>query len=164
MLPPSQFITAFEVAGWTSMRHVKVHDDVPLNHPAHKLLASFGGLHINPLCDRGAECGTSDIMFQYVEHRFECVDEWEKRLAVELCGVALASRTYMQVWLAADGRVFGSNDITDQFCFVGATIDNAIFNLLSGVRVRPLLPPGQTETMMYGDKVQLGDPRLYAWN
>lgn len=164
MQPPIQFIAAFEAAGWSNTRHVAVHDAVPVDHPARELLASFGGLHVFPKSDSGIECGTSDVDFQFVDHRWHVIDEWEKLLAVRLCGVALASKTYEQIWLAADGRVFASNDVTDDFSFVGAEINDAIGNLLSGIRHRPLLLPGETRTMIYGETMLSGDPRIYEWH
>jgi hypothetical protein len=164
MLPPKEFVTAFESAGWSHARLVVVHPEVPVDHPAHDLLACFGGLHVFPESEGGIECETSDVDFQFVEHRLQVVDEWERLLAVRLCGIALASATYEQIWLAGDGRVFATNDLTDQFSFVGAQIDDAIGNLLSGIRRRPLLPPGKIETKIYGETLLAGDPRVYEWN
>ncbi len=164
MLPPIQFIAAFEAAGWNSARRIAVHDAVPSNHPAHELLACFGGLHVFPESNTGVECGTSDVDFQFVEHRWYDIGEWEKLLETRLCGVALASETYEQIWLAADERVFAINDVTDGFSFVGANIVDAIGNLLSGIRHRPLLPPGKTGTIIYGETMLVGDPRVYEWH
>ena len=164
MSPPTEYAFAFVAAGWTESRRIPVVQSVSQSHPAYAILASFGGLHVKPQTERGIECRTADIAFQSVDHRLCIVDEWQDKLGIQFCGVALAAETYEQIWVATDGRVFASNDITDDFFFVAKSMTDAIINLLSGIRHQPLLLLGSSDITIYGETILRHDPRIYQWS
>lgn len=68
------------------------------------------------------------------------------------------------MWVATDGAVFTSNDITDVFGFVGSDIIAAIRNALMGIRNQPLLNDNESMLNYYGDTYNRGDSHLFDWH
>jgi SUKH-3 immunity protein len=60
---PASIAVHFLAAGWRPGRHVTVAPAVTTDHPAHAILAEFGGLRVGQ-AGQGEECGTSDLVFQ----------------------------------------------------------------------------------------------------
>ena len=153
----------FNKAGWHNGWKFEVPDHIPSDHPAYLILHRYGGIHVQPEVVSGFECATADIQFQPLEHRSETVDKWQDLLSTHLIGFGLASKSYEQLWAASDNRIFTSNDVTDDFGFVGDCFNSSILNLLTGVRHRPMLPPGKSGLKYYGENYLNGDPRIYNW-
>ncbi|EMI53025.1 SUKH-3 domain-containing protein [Rhodopirellula sallentina] len=159
----AKLLPLFTSAGWHSDWQFDVPTRIPHDHPAFNVLGRFGGLHIKPDTDSGVECATADVDIRPLEHRWPTVDRWQSHLATTLVGFAVASDTYEQLWIASDSRVFTSNDITEYVGYVGDGFNAAMLNLLTGVRHRPLLAPGETGINYYGEDYHAGDPRIYNW-
>ncbi|MEO1530292.1 MAG: SUKH-3 domain-containing protein [Planctomycetota bacterium] len=159
----ADLLSLFATAGWHSDWKFVVPTDNSHDHPAFNVLSRFGGLHLKPYADSGVECATADVDIRPLEHRSPTVDRWESHLATTLVGFALASDTYAQLWIAADSRVFASNDVNDCLGYVGDGFNSAIRNVLTGVRHQPLLAPGETGVNYYGEDYHAGDPRVYNW-
>ena len=159
----ASLIPLFAAAGWQADWQFDVPTGIPNNHPARTLLGRFGGLHIKPESESGLECATADVDIRPLDHRWPTVDHWELLLATTLVGFALASDTYEQLWVASDSRVFSSNDITDHVGYVGDCFNSAMRNILTGIRHRPMLAPGETGINYYGEDYLAGDLRIYNW-
>ena len=152
----------FADAGWTGEPRgfgVPTGDD----HIGWDVLNSFDGLHVHPDSSDGIECATNDIQFQLVSPLCERAEKWQSLLRTRFVGVAFSHKQYCVLWIAADGCVFTSNDITDVFGFVGADISVAIQNELTGIRSRPLMADDETVLNYYGDDYNRGDHRLFDW-
>lgn len=160
--PPAEFAEAFVTAGWYEKRWIEPEQSVPRDHPAFAVLGQCRGLHVRPNSGAGLECATSDIQFCRVELHEEAV-AWTERLHVRLVGVAKIWNDYGRLWLAEDGRCFATDDLTEAFSWVADDLQDAIRRLFSGVRIRPLLPPGEGSVMLYGETLATGDGRLYNW-
>lgn len=136
--PPSEFEAQFIAAGWTgdsrgfspSLNH---------HHVGWDILDSFNDIHIHPESSSGLECAAGHIHFQLVQSPCACVERWQSILHTEFIGVAFTHKQYCVLWVATDGAVFTSNDITDVFGFVGLDIMVAIRNELIGIRSQPLM-------------------------
>jgi len=162
IIPPEQFAAKFADAGWSG----EPRDlDAPSGdaHIGWSVLRSFNGFHVHPHSSDGIECATNDIEFQNVAPLCERAEKWQSLLRTRFVGIAFTHKQYCVLWIANDGCVFTSNDITDVFGFVGADIGVAITNELTGIRNRPLMDAGDTVLNYYGDDYNRGDPRLFDW-
>jgi len=127
-------------------------------------LTSFDGIHVHPDSSDGIECATNDIQFQNVAPLCERAEKWQSLLKTRFVGIAFTHKQYCVLWIAIDGCVFTSNDITDIFGFVATDISVAIHNELVGIRNRPLMDDDETVLNYYGEDYNRGDPRLFDWH
>jgi hypothetical protein len=149
-------IPYFREAGWHEDWQSPDGDDVPETHPAREVLTRFSGIHI--------QGKFNDIEFTLLDEPTNIINVWEDLLFTELIGIALASQTYEELWMASDGRLFSTNIIVaTHFFFVGECFNRAVENLVIGIRCRPLLRPGQTGVDCYGENYLEKDPRIYDW-
>lgn len=159
----ADLMSFFNEASWHARYRFQVPDTISVDHPAFRFLSRFGGIRLHPHTKSGLECPTADVHFQPIRFRPESVDQWQPLLGTELIGFGLAANGYEQLWLSTDDRVFASNDIDENFFYVGATFSNATRNLLQGIRHRPLIPLGRTLVHCYGEDYLADDPRVYNW-
>ena len=162
IIPPEQFAAKFADAGWTG--EARDIGTAPVDeHVGWNVLRSFNGLHVHPDSSDGIECATNDIHFQHVTPLCDRAEKWQSLLETQFIGIALTHKKYCVLWIANDGSVFTSDDITDIFGFVGHDIHVAIRNELMGIRSRPLMENNETVLNYYGEDYNRGDPRLFDW-
>jgi len=130
MLDPD-LVPYFARAGWHDAWKSPEPLSVPKDHPAFCILQRFGEIHVHPTTESGHECGVGDVHFQQIGHRWGIVDEWEAWLNTRFVGIALASESWEQLWIVDDGRIFSTNDVTDNLGFVGDGFNDAIPCLVS---------------------------------
>src|SRR5262249_6084540 len=152
----------FVAAGWYPGRQVSTPSMSSAEHPAFSVLAEFGKLAVGRI-GRGRECATSDVAFEHVQADGVEVGEWEKLLAAELVGVALAHNLHDELYVDRSGRFFGLSRIHSAFYHEGASFGEAMEHLLLGYRARPLLRPDQESVTLYGEVFTRDHPKLYTW-
>lgn len=162
-IPPKEFELMFTAAGWSGDSRIvdKTYRD---NHVGWDVLESYNGIHVYPKSSAGLECASGDIHFQWVRPICKQVEKWQTLLNTRFMSVAVTHRQYSVLWIATDGAVFASNDITDVFGFVGPDITVAIRNELSGIRNQPLMRDDESTLSYYGDNYNRGDSRLFDWH
>lgn len=162
--PPLEFETQFITAGWTGDSRGFPPSFNHHNHVGWDILDSFNDIHIHPESSTGLACATNDIHFQLVQPLCTGAERWQSILHTEFIGVAFTHQQYCVLWVATDGAVFTSNDITNVFGFVGSDIRVAIRNELMGIRNQPLMNDDESVLTYYGDAYNRGDSRLFDWH
>jgi hypothetical protein len=151
----------FAAAGWECGRRVAVPAAVPREHPAHAVLAEFGGLLVGN--DRaGQECATAAVEFKYLEPD-RSISVWADLLRSRLIGVADVSNGHAEMYVDDSGRLFWASCIHDAFSFAGASFAEAMERLLLGKRSQPMLRPDQSSVDMWGEVFTSDDPRVYKY-
>ena len=150
----------FQTAGWTEERRVAVDAAVPREHPAFRLLQSFGGLRVGRT-GTGVECASSDISFGYCHQDPEYLSVMQTELGAHLIAVGDVHNAHGWKIVDQAGRCFGASQVHHAFWFTGETIAVAIERLLVGYRDRPMLLPNQDEVDLYGMTFRRGDPAIY---
>jgi hypothetical protein len=136
---------------------------VPHDHPAHGLLARFGGLRIgvNENNEMLSEI-RNDIAFEPVE-RYGEIHEWERLLRTRLIGVAETHHHHGLLYLSEDERFFNLSGMHDAMGFNGRGFEDAIDNLLFGQSM-PMIRPDQSSVSWYGIVYAPGDAALYNYS
>ena len=152
-------------AGWYPGRIVPVPASVPRDHPAWSVLAAFGGLTIlerepDPDPDWPP---TEELVFRELHPCPAITDVWGGLLGTRLVGIADVHNAHGELYLAADGRCFGSSCMHPAFYFEGETFGEAVEGMLLGRRARPMLPPGQESVTLYGERFTATSPELYRY-
>jgi hypothetical protein len=112
---PNSVRSAFAAAGWKAGRQVTVPAVVPHQHPAHAVLAEFGGLVVGQN-GPGEECTKSTLSFGYIEpHR--AILRWADLLQSRLIGVAEIEDGHAELYADTSGRWFFASCIHDAFAF-----------------------------------------------
>lgn len=163
IVPPDELKANFTRAGWTGEPR-DVNQPSNDNHVGWKVLRAFNGLHVHPDSTSGLECAANDVHFQNVTPLCEVAEKWQTLLNTRLMGIAFTHKRYAVLWIASDGFVFTSNDITDVFGFVGKNIGIAIRNEMTGIRGNPLMADDESILSYYGDDHHRGDSRLFDWH
>jgi hypothetical protein len=153
-LVPASLTSEFKGAGWYDGRRVAVHPDVSVEHPAHAVLAAFGGLRLPRLYGGYEVC---EVHFIHVPEKDDLPRLWEIALGTELVGFAEHHNAHGSLWMSARGHVFGNGDVAPLFWHIGSTFTTAIENLIKGEPGRPLLLAGQTTTIWYGREYTSAD-------
>lgn len=152
----------FDLAGFTNAREVAVDSSVPLEHPAHALLARFGGLHIGVGGDSEMLSGIrNDIAFEATE-RYGEIDQWEHLLETRLVGIAATHHRHGFLYVSEDERFFNLSGIHDAMGFNGEGFGKAIENLLFSESM-PMIRPDQKSVSWYGLEYFHGDSALYHY-
>jgi hypothetical protein len=121
---PNSVRTAFAVAGWKDGRRVTVPALIPHQHPAHAVLAEFGGLMVGQN-GRGEECAKHTLLFGYVEPD-RVILRWADLLQSRLIGVADIENGHAELYVDASGRWFFGSSVHDAFAFAGASFAEAV--------------------------------------
>jgi hypothetical protein len=159
---PSNIAKLFAEAGWMPGRKVAVDSDVPGTHPAHAILAEFGGLHVGTPGADGEEIARSDIEIGYVSESEPTITAWEKVLGTELVGIGRVHNGHVELYVSSAGRVFTCSAVHKAFMFEGASFAAAAEGILTGRKARLMLPPDKTSVRLFGDDFRVGDPRVIA--
>ena len=80
----------------------------------------------------------------------KAIEQWNQLLRTLLVGVGQFHHCHGELYVAADGRLFGRSTVHDAFYFEGDNFDSGIERLLLGRRSRPILRPDQTSVDLYG--------------
>ena len=158
---PNAVRTAFDAAGWKVGRRVTVPAVVPHQHPAHAVLAEFGGLVVGQN-GRGEECAKHSLSFGYLEPD-RAVLRWADLLQSRLIGVAEIEDGDAELYVDASGRWFFASCIHDAFAFEGASFAEAVERELLGWRCKPMLRPDQSSIVMWGEVFTSDDPTVYSY-
>lgn len=165
MISPSvKVLNSFQRAGWQPSRSVPVPAHVPRSHPAWQVLAQFGGLSVGS-CGTGIECAASDLGFRPSppDDNDEEIIGWQQRLGSTLVSVADVHQGHGELFVDAAARCFCRSYVHDAFTFEGDTVEQAIENILLGIRARPMLRPDQTSINLYGINFAADDPSVYRY-
>src|SRR5262245_36694915 len=121
MEPPDAVRQSFLDAGWYPGRSVSAPDSVPRNHPASDVLAAFGGLVIlEREAIRDPEWPPiEELVFRALHPCAAVTEVWGELLGSRLVGIAEVHNAHAELYLAADGRCFGSSLIHPAFYFHG---------------------------------------------
>ena len=158
----STVLRLLDTAGWRADRNVSVSGSVPLDHPAWRVLSSFGGLRIRPEEDSGIDCAASDIDFNSPAAPSE-VTRWAELLRSTLVPIAEVHNYHGLLCIASDGTCYGSSYIHDAFYLEGERFEIALERILLGKRARPMLRPEQSEVMLYGQTFLRGSAEVFVW-
>jgi len=158
---PNSVRAAFAAAGWRAGRRVTVPPVVPHQHPAHAVLAEFGGLMVGRT-GHGEECPKHELLFGYVEPD-SVILRWADLLQSRLIGVAEIEDGHAELYVDASGRWFFASCIHDAFAFEGASFAEAVERELLGRRCKPMLRPDQSSVVMWGEVFTSDDPRVYTY-
>jgi SUKH-3 immunity protein of toxin-antitoxin system len=142
-------------------RQVPVPGLVPQDHPAHAVLAEFGGLEVGE-SGSGQECAKNKLAFGYVEPD-RSVLRWADLLQSQLVGVAEIADGHAELYMDAFGRWFLASCIQGAFAFEGSSFAEAMEHQLLGQRSQPMLRPDQSSVVMWGEVFTPGDPRVYRY-
>lgn len=156
---------SFVNAGWHPGRSVPVPDSVPRGHPAWDVLAAFGGLVIleyesHPDPDWPP---IEEIAFRSLCPCLHVTKHWSELLRSQLVGIAEHHNAHGELYIAADGRCFGSSSTHPAFYFVGEAFSESMEAILLGRRARPMLAPEQESVSLYGQMYTSNSPELYHY-
>ncbi|WP_197168251.1 SUKH-3 domain-containing protein [Neorhodopirellula pilleata] len=119
----------FDLAGFNSDRVVPVDPCVPHGHPAHGLLARFGGLRIGVNEDNEMLSEIrNDIAFEPAE-RYGEIHEWERLLRTRLICVAETHHRHGLLYLSEDERFFNLSGQHDAMGFNPALFTKRAFRV-----------------------------------
>lgn len=149
---PNSIRTIFADAGWKPGRRITVPSVVPPQHPAHSVLAEFGGLTV----------AKNSLSFGYIEPD-RTVLRWADLLQSQLIGVAEIQNGHAELYVDASGRWFFASCIHDAFAFEGVSLAEAMECELLGRRCMPMLRPDQSRVVMWGEEFRSDDPRVYRY-
>jgi hypothetical protein len=160
---PESVRPRFIAAGWHCGRRVAVTAAVPADHPAHAILAAFGGLTVTPDREAGEECAPDDLAFRELWPDESITEVWAGLLGTRLVGVADMHHGHGELYVAADGRCFGRSCVHDAFYFEGASFAEAAERAMLGRRSQPLLRPDQSSVTLYGNRFTANSPEVYRY-
>ena len=155
-LVPSDLESKFEKSGWHRGRRVAVDPRVPVNHPAHLVLAELGGLKLMRSFGDYEVC---EVDFQYLPEKDDLTARWEAALGIELVGMAEHHNGHGELLIGTTGHVFGNSFIHYAFWHVGSTFHEATVNLMAGNPHRPMLLDHET-SMHFGREYTRNDPEV----
>jgi len=154
----------FVVAGWYPGRAVEVPPEVPASHPAWEVLREFGALVIP---EREPEPGwpvIEEFVFGMLAPVSPIISDWERFLHSCLVGIASVHSDHAEMYIDTTGRCFGLSLMHDAFYFHGETFADAVEGMLTRRRSRPMLRPGQSSVMLYGERYTATSPELYRYS
>jgi hypothetical protein len=145
----------FEHAGWFPGRQADVRVDAPPGHPARALLLELSGLAlVRP------RSSVVEVHFQPVSMAAGRVVAWATALRTHMSGIAETDDAQGELYMTDAGHVIGCSLVHDAFWLQGRTFAEAMERIWSGERSRPMLLPGQEETVLYGTTFRPGDPEI----
>ena len=135
-----------------SVRHThRLPDRVPEGHPAHEILTQY----------EGKTRGSIEFGLIGSDQIHEQVVTWESLLETRLIGVGLEDHGHAQLYVASDGRFFGSSEIHDAFFFHADSLKQLFRAQMLNKRSRPMIRPDQGSVDLYGIQFSPGDPEVY---
>jgi hypothetical protein len=152
---PQHFRAEFIRGGWCEGRETPVDTTVPQSHPARAVLAELTGVRLTRPGDDIVE-----VDFKYIKDNDPLIIEWASALGMQIVGIAEAHNAHGELYITDRGHVIGSSIIHGACWFQGRSFAEAMEAILSGTRSRPMLLPGQTEMMLYGNTFRHGDAAL----
>ena len=155
---PESVRPRFVEAGWHPGRRSPVSPAAPIDHPAAKILAEFGGLTADPPEEGGPYGITSRELWP--DESISRV--WAGLLSTRLIGIAALDDAHGELY-AADGRIFGRSCMHDAFWLEGDSFFVAVERSLSGGRPRPLLRPDQSSVTLDGIRFTDDSPEVYRY-
>ena len=154
VVPPA-LAAPFAQAGWFPGRQADVRVDAPPGHPARSLLFELSGIAlVGPGSDR------VEVAFQPVSMAAGRVVAWAAALGTHIAGIAEIREGEGELYMAGGGQVIGCGLVDDAVWLQGATFAEAIERLWSGEPPRPMLLPGQEQTLLNGRTFRRGDPEI----
>ena len=156
-LVPDDLVSKFERSGWHHGRQVAVDSGVPVDHPAHAVLAEFSGLRLMHFHGDYEVC---EVDFQFVADKDDYPRLWEAALGTELVGIAEHHNAHGELWMSDRGHVFGNSMIHHAFWYIGSTFHEAIENLMAGRRGRPMLLDSEASATHFGREYTRSDPEV----
>ncbi len=138
MEPPEAVRQWFVDAGWYPGRAVPVPPSMPAGHPAWDVLAAFGGL---VLLERDPEPDPDwppieGLVFRSLHPCPAVTEVWGRLLDTRLIGIASVHNDHAELYIASDGRSFGSSNMHPAFYCCGASFAEAIEGTLLRRRAR----------------------------
>lgn len=155
-LVPSDLQSEFGRSGWGPGRQVAVDPRIPIDHPAHLVLAELGGLRLMRFYGDYEVC---EVDFQYVPDKSGLTARWEAALGTELIGMAEHHNANGELLIASTGHVFGNSVVHYAFWHVGSTFHEAMRNLMAGKLGRPMLL-GHETSVHFGREYTRDDPEV----
>jgi hypothetical protein len=92
------------------------------------------------------------------------IRDWEQFLHSRLVGIARVHSDHAEMYIDTTGRCFGLSLMHDAFYFQGSSFGDAVEGLLTRRRSRPMLRPGQSSVMLYGERYTATSPELYRYS
>lgn len=154
---PLQWRLKLEQAGWFPGRSVPVDPRVPVDHPAHAVLAELGGLELHVMCGDYEVC---EANFIYMARKDRMVERWESALGRRLVGIAEHHNAHGELLLSETGHVFINSIIHPAFVLQGRSFAEAIDALLSNRPPRPMLLPDDGSIIFSGIELTHADPQV----
>lgn len=152
----------FLECGWTCQHSAKVPDTIPVLHPAHEILRTFGGIKLLE-----NDCDDDDpyekFEFRLIPDPDSAIQAWSRRLRSQLVGIANEDGCHAELYVDGTGRCFSNSLVHGAFAFAGDSLGDTLLGVLNHRRYRPLLRPWQNEISMYGEWIVRGDPRVYDY-
>ena len=156
-LVPDDLVSKFEESGWYHGRRVAVDAGVPADHPAHAVLAEFGGLRLMRFYGDYEVC---EVEFLYVADKDDHPRLWEAALGTQLVGIAEHHNSHGELWMSDRGIVFGNSMIHPAFWYLGNTFHEAVENLMAGRPGRPMLLDSEASATHHGREYTRGDAEV----
>ena len=125
-------------------------DWVPDDHPTRAILARYDGKTRGPV-EFGLIKG---------DEVHDVLPIWERLLESRLIGIGLEENGHSQLYVASDGRCFGSSEVHDAFYFCADTLKQRLRMPILRQRSRPMLRPDQPSVDLYGIEFSTGDPEV----
>ena len=130
---------------------------VPTDHPAYEALAEFGGLC---LTKRTNNYTVSEVDFQYSEWPDERADSWETALDTRLVAIAELHNAHGTMYMSKGGFLLGISEVHPACWFDGRSLAEALTNIFTDVRSRPMLLDHEKTTNLYGREFTRDDPEV----
>ena len=129
----------------------RLPDWVPDDHPAQEILARYDG----------KTRGSIEFGLINPDDMHEEVATWQTLLGTRLIGLGLEDHGHAQLYVASDGRCFGSSEVHDAFFFHADSLKKFLRGQLLQKRSRPMLRPNQPSVDLYGIEFFPGHPEVY---
>jgi hypothetical protein len=165
-MEPSETVRQqFLDAGWYRGRSVAVANSVPVDHPAWQVLAVFGGLIIRAnSSERDFDLSPiEELVFRELYPCEAVTKTWSRLLQTTLIGAASVHNDHADLYIASDGRCFGSSNLHPAFYFLGPSIIDSIEGVLLRRRAQPMLRPDQPFVTLYGERFTADSPEVYQY-
>jgi hypothetical protein len=156
-LVPVDLTEKFEQSGWHRGRRVAVDSRVPVGHPAHLILAEFGGLKLMRFYGDYEVC---EVDFRHLPEKDDRTLCWEAALGAELVGIAEHHNVHGELLISSTGHVFGNSIVHPAFWLEGSSFQEAMGNLMAGHPDRPMLLDTDTSVMLFDREYTQDDPEV----
>lgn len=156
---PDSMKKVFEAAGWVHGRQVDVASAVPIDHPAHSVLAELGGLTLTDPTP-----AIRSIAFGHVAEGESDMAAWATALGTDMVGIAEEDGGHATLYLSSLGQLIGCSNVHPAYFLIGRTIGEALDAIGHGKRAQPMLLPDEDEITLYGVTFRQGDEEVIGPN